>query len=52
MKRVFTGSVGYFLKAAPYIKNLNQLNINILAKRLNVSTEMLELLLKHRRELN
>jgi hypothetical protein len=45
MKRAFTGSVGYFLLAAPHIKNLNKNNIELIAKRLKISSNALKILL-------
>ena len=45
MKRVFSGSVGYFLQAAPHIKNLNKVNVELIAKRLKISSDALKILL-------
>jgi hypothetical protein len=45
MKRVFSGSVGHFLLAAPHLKNLNKVNIELIAKRLKISNSTLNLLL-------
>jgi hypothetical protein len=52
MKRIYAGSVGYFLIAAPNITNLNESNLKQIADRLKVSVDTLKILIEYKASSN